>query len=247
MATPPGSTGRRFSESSGRSRASTFLASSTASRTLESPSRVSRRPDQPAALAIVAMASMVPEVPTASCHSWSAISRFSGSSSSRAAKEAARKRSGEIFPSGKNPSVKFTQPMWRLSVCSACRPSPSTTSVEPPPMSMSSRRPREGSTLAAPTKTSRASSTPGITSIGWPSTASARSMNWLAFFARRSVDVPTTRTRASGTACRRSAKSARQSKPRRCAASSMRRSAPSPSASATRSFTLSMMSMRPPT
>jgi hypothetical protein len=49
------------------------------------------------------------------------------------------KRRSEILPSSKQIVVRPTQPTDRLSSSKGFNPSPMTTSVEPPPMSITSR------------------------------------------------------------------------------------------------------------
>ena len=62
-----------------------------------------------------------------------------GSSSSLTAVRARSKRFSDILPSSKKQVVKPTQPTDRLSSSNGSNPSPMTTSVEPPPMSTTSR------------------------------------------------------------------------------------------------------------
>ena len=62
-----------------------------------------------------------------------------GSSSSLTAVRARSKRFSDILPSSKQVLLKPTQPTDKLSSSSGLKPSPMTTSVEPPPMSTTSR------------------------------------------------------------------------------------------------------------
>jgi hypothetical protein len=68
-----------------------------------------------------------------------AVSLLIGSSSSRTAVRARSKRFSEILPSSKKLALKPTQPTDKLSSSNGLKPSPITTSVEPPPMSITSR------------------------------------------------------------------------------------------------------------
>ncbi len=94
-----------------------------------------------------------------------------------------------------------------MSIDTACRspPSPSTSSVEPPPMSTT----RTGSggigscAEIAPAKTSAASSSPDSTSGSMPSRRRTPSRNTAALLASRVAEVAQKRTRAGDTPWRR--------------------------------------------
>src|SRR5208283_4872408 len=62
-----------------------------------------------------------------------------GSSSSLTAVRARSKRFSDILPSSKQMALRPTQPTDRLSSSSGSNPSPMITSVDPPPISTTSR------------------------------------------------------------------------------------------------------------
>ena len=95
-----------------------------------------------------------------------------------------------ILPSGKKRSVRRTAPTFRLRAAMVSPLSPISSSVEPPPMSTSSRRrSKTGTAWSTPRWISRASSTPEITSTWTPASWRARSRNSLEFVASRTALV----------------------------------------------------------
>ncbi len=87
------------------------------------------------------MARTVPELPAQVSQPRRRNAACTGSSSRRAASRARSKRLAESLPSRKKRSLSDTQPICRLSSSSGVRPSPMMSSVLPPPMSTTSRRP----------------------------------------------------------------------------------------------------------
>ena len=131
--------------------------------------------------------------------------------SARATVSAASIAAAVIAPSRKKRWVMATQPIASDSSRSGSKPRPMMNSVEPPPMSITSRGTGErGSSCATPKNVSRASSCPLMMSIGRPSVRSASFRNSRAFFATRNVFVATTRTADGCRPDRRSRNRARQ-------------------------------------
>ncbi len=102
---------------------------------------------------------------------------------------------GVTAPPGKKRSVSRTAPSLKLRAARVSPRSPTSTSVEPPPMSTSSRRrSKTGTAWSTPRWMSRASSTPEITSTSMPASSRARARNTSAFSASRTALVATART-----------------------------------------------------
>ena len=115
--------------------------------------------------------------------------------SERATVSAASSAAAVIAPSRKKRCVMPTQPIVSDSRRSGSKPRPMMNSVDPPPMSITSRgRVDGGSSCATPKNVRRASSCPLMTSIGNPSVRSASATNSCEFFATRNTFVATTRT-----------------------------------------------------
>jgi len=93
----------------------------------------------------------VPDEAMASVQPVSVNSLVMVCSSARAASSALSMREPVIFPSAKKRWLWLTLPMYRLSVWIGSMPAPMMHSVEPPPMSITSRRSSEtGSPCATP-------------------------------------------------------------------------------------------------
>src|SRR6266404_2811176 len=87
------------------------------------------------------MARTVPELPVQVSQPRRRKVACTGSSSRRAARRARSMRLAEILPSRKNRSLSATQPICRLSSSRGVSASPMMSSVLPPPMSTTRRRP----------------------------------------------------------------------------------------------------------
>ncbi len=85
------------------------------------------------------MTRTVPELPDACSQPSLRYASCMGSSSSLTAVRARSKRFSEILPSSKQIALRPTHPTDRLSSSKGLNPSPITTSVDPPPMSITSR------------------------------------------------------------------------------------------------------------
>ena len=145
------------------------------------------------------MARIVPDAPTASCQSNARNRSLIGASSWRAASSARRQFSALSLPSGKWARLNVMQPIYRLSRSRGDPPSPTISSVLPPPISTTSLRTSgSGRVCVTPRKMRRASSMPEIVSIECPSARSAATRNSSASSAARSVFVPTARTALGG-------------------------------------------------
>ncbi len=95
----------------------------------------------PRATMISETARVVPDAPKAASQPYLRKRAATGSSSSCAAVRARFMRFSLIVPSEKCSTVRLTQPMYRLSRRFVARPSPMMSSVLPPPISTTSRRP----------------------------------------------------------------------------------------------------------
>lgn len=142
IATPPAITGWRSSPSPGMSIFFTLRASTSRSRSHFNPSQVMIPLPPSRSRSAEATDRIVPEEPS-TCSQPSAIRRrFAGRISTCALISARSNASSVIFPSSKKRSDQETQPMSRLASSRTSNPSPTITSVLPPPMSTTSRRPR---------------------------------------------------------------------------------------------------------
>ncbi len=140
-ATPPAKTGFRSGGRPASSSASTRFARSRASRSSRSPSGVTSPFVQPFCRRTSPTAVIVPDAPKASTHPALRSGRFALRSCRSAAITASSNRRGVSLPSSKNRSEWETHPMRREWETLASNPSPTITSVLPPPMSTASRRP----------------------------------------------------------------------------------------------------------
>ena len=93
-----------------------------------------------------------------------------------------RRHRPTIVPPGKNRSVRRTAPSLKLRAASISPRSPTSTSVEPPPMSTRiSRWSNAGTACSTPRWISRASSNPEMTSMSTSASRRARLRNTSAF------------------------------------------------------------------
>ncbi len=117
-----------------------WRASRTASATAFSPSTVMTPAPPPRASVTLATARTVPEAPTARSQPRRRNPASTGSNWVRAASTARCQARPLRRPSGKWARVQLMHPMCRLSRSRGFKPSPTMTSVLPPPMSTTRRR-----------------------------------------------------------------------------------------------------------
>ncbi len=205
---PPAITALRGGLRPGRSMARIWPVLSRARRMRASNSGVISPWDQPVWLPIRPIARTVPDEPTASCQPRARKPAAMWLSAVTAWSMAPSQASAVMRPSGKWASVVATDPICRLWLTSpgaggrarSCgQPGSMMNSVEPPPMSISSRcRPVWAMPWRTPSQISRASSSPGTTSMRWPMACSAAAWKSARSRMRRKVLVATTRTRSAG-------------------------------------------------
>ena len=138
IATPPAKTSARSLDSSGRLRSETRPAETISEIRYSRPSTVIPWGARFSAVSTAWAARMLPEVPATWAGSTLRNWDLTGSSSRRTCNRAFAKFFAESWPPGKQPSLRETQPMARLSIAVGSRPLPAMISVLPPPMSTTS-------------------------------------------------------------------------------------------------------------
>ena len=140
----------------------------------------------------VASASAVPEVTTAMSWSNSAVSADMGATRPRTYARHRSRAPSSTTPSGKKRRVMRNDPSFTERAWSTSPLRPMSTSVDPPPTSMSTiRRSNTGSACSTPSWMSRASSWPEMTCTSTPASSRARRRNSAALVASRTAEVAT--------------------------------------------------------
>ena len=138
------------------------------------------------------MASIVPDDPTATSNPSRRTRRVIGARTLRTCRAQASTAPGCSTSERKNRSVRRMAPSLSDPTASTWRRSPTNTSVEPPPMSISTRRlSNTGTACSTPRWMRRASSAPVMTSTSTPASSRARARNSPAFAASRTALVAT--------------------------------------------------------
>ena len=179
IASPPGQTCARCSDNPGKDISETWSNSRTRPMSCSTASNVNTSDSMiPASRATASAEMMVPDVPIASRPVESLKNAFTGRNMRLAARRAASMDLRSIRPPLKYFSVNTTHPIGKLSSAVGFWPWPRISSVLPPPISSTSRKPEFGGKLSVtPLNMRRASSIPDMTSIGWPRARSASCRN----------------------------------------------------------------------